>query len=339
MTAAPKPLTICLAGSGGGHVRQLLDLEGVWSSHNYYFLTEDSALSRSLAEKHPVRYVSHVALGQARLGSPFRMAWHAVLNFFQSAKAIIGDRPDYVISTGAGAVFFGILWAKLFGAKIIMIESFARFDRPSAFARIASPFADFKIVQSAKLLEFIPDAKVFDPLKVFDKQRPEKKKLIFATVGATLPFNRMIEAVGKLKADGLIEDDVVVQTGVGGVAPPGVKSFETLPFEQMQSYLRDADIVVCHGGTGSLITALREGCRVIVMPREFERGEHYDNHQSEIASAFAARGLVMNVRNTEELGSAIKTARTRPALFATTDTSALTSYVVGLLKQSPRAAD
>src|SRR3546814_13248667 len=67
---------------------------------------------------------------------------------------------------------------------------------------------------------------------------------------------------------------------------------DTLPFAKVQKLLHDADIVVCHGGTGSLITALRAGCRVIAMPRLSERGEHYDNHQSEITEAFVARGLI-----------------------------------------------
>ena len=65
---ARRKLRVCLAASGGGHVRQLLDLEPAWSRHDYFFVSEDTALSRSIADKHPMRYVPHVALGQARLG-------------------------------------------------------------------------------------------------------------------------------------------------------------------------------------------------------------------------------------------------------------------------------
>ena len=119
-------------------------------------------------------------------------AWR---NFRQSTRIIWRERPDVIISTGAGAVFFAVLWARLLGAKFILIESFARFDKPSAFARAAAPFAHHKIVQSAALAGKIPGAVTFDPLEILDAARPEKKSLIFATVGATLSFDRMVETV------------------------------------------------------------------------------------------------------------------------------------------------
>lgn len=326
-----QPLRLCLAASGGGHVRQLLDLESVWSKHDSFFVTEDTALGQSLAGKHRTYFVAHYAAGQAKLGAPFRMVWGALRNFVQSARAILGERPDVVISTGAGAVFFAVLWARLLGAKIVIIDSFARFDRPSLFARMAAPFAHRKVVQSTALARFWPDAKVFDPLKMLDKPRPAKQPLLFATVGATLPFDRLVNSVANLKARGIISERVVAQVGEDGVMPPEVEAFETLPFEEMQRLLREAEFVVCHGGTGSLITALREGCRVVAMPRLFELGEHYDDHQLEITTAFAQRGLIGVARSEEELAEALVEAGGREPVMATTDPSELKAYLEGLL--------
>lgn len=326
MTLA-KPLRICLAASGGGHLRQLLDLEPAWSAYDHFFLTEDTALSRSVAEKHRTAFVCHVALGQARLGNPVRMFMAGVRNFFQSARIMLRERPDVLISTGAGSVYFGLLWARALGAKIVAVESFARFDRPSAFAKITAPLAHDQVVQSEALLAFWPKAKLFDPLRMLDGPAPDKEPLMFVTVGATLPFDRMVEMVAELKARGDIPERVVIQTGVGGLAPPGLEVFETLPFETMQSSMQAADLVVCHGGTGSLITALREGCRVIAVPRLFERGEHYDNHQAEITSAFAARGLIAVANSPDELAQALKTMRARQPVMATTDPAGLIDYL------------
>jgi UDP-N-acetylglucosamine transferase subunit ALG13 len=329
-------LRVCLAGSGGGHVRQLLDLETVWSQYDYFIVSEDSALSRSLAHSHPVFFVSHFAYGQAKLAGPLRMLAAGLCNFFQSARIMLRERPDIIISTGAGSVFFSILWARLFGAKFILIESFARFDRPSLFARLSAPFARYEVVQSGALAKIFPDAMVCDPFEILDNERAPKKPLVFVTVGATLSFNRMVETVAKLKAGGEIPEDVVIQTGIGGVFPEGIKAFETLPFERMLSYMRDADIVICHGGTGSLITALREGCRTIVMPRLFEKGEHYDNHQAEITRAFAARGLVTPANSLEELSIALKVARVRQPVLATTNPSKLIGHLTEILSQCAR---
>ena len=142
---AARGLRVCLAASGGGHVRQLLDLEKAWRPHTYFFLTEESPLTQSLALSHPVFFVDHFALGQARLGAPFKMLAAAWRNLRQSARIIWRERPDIIISTGAGAVFFAVLWARLLGAKFVLIETFARFDEPSAFARPRVFYTGFAI--------------------------------------------------------------------------------------------------------------------------------------------------------------------------------------------------
>jgi len=330
-------LRVCLAASGGGHVRQLLDLEKAWRPYDYFFVSEKTPLSQSLAQSHPVFFVDHFALGQARLGSPFKMLAAALRNFLQSARIIWRERPDIVISTGAGAVFFAVLLARLLGAKFVLIETFARFDKPSAFARAAHPFAHYKIVQSSSLAAKIPGSICLDPFEFLDMPRPQKKSLIFATVGATLSFDRMVETVSSLKEAGEIPEDLVIQTGIGGISPHGVETHETLPFDSMLSHLRDADIVICHGGTGSLITALREGCRTIVMPRLFEKGEHYDNHQKEITGAFAARGLVFVANNREEMSQALKAARAGVPVLATTNPARLIGHLADILSSHEKA--
>lgn len=333
--ASSRRLNICLAASGGGHVRQLLDLEPVWSQHDYFFVTEETALGASLADNHRTYFVPHVAVGQARLGSPLRMISGAVQSIFASARIIWKERPNVLISTGAGAVFFALVWARLLGAKVIAIESFARFDRPSIFSRVARPWAHELIIQSKALASYYPKARVFDPLRIIDGPRPPKKPLLFATVGATLAFNRLVESVAELKASGAIEEDVIIQTGIGGYAPqaPGIEVVETLPFDRVQEILRDADIVVCHGGTGSLITALRQGCRVVAMPRLVEKGEHYDNHQAEITEAFAARGLIEVAHSTADLTAALATVRVKTPKLATTDPQALTLHLAERLSR------
>jgi UDP-N-acetylglucosamine transferase subunit ALG13 len=322
-----RGVRICLAGSGGGHVRQLLDLEPFWSKHDYFFLTEDTALGQSLRESHRTYLVPHFAWGQAKLGAPFRMLAAAVKSFFQSAAIIAKEQPSIIVSTGAGAVFFAVVWAKLLGARVVIIESFARFEGPSLFCRLSAPLAKNLIVQSPKLKVAYPRAQVFDPMRILDTPAPAKQALVFATVGATLPFDRLVESVAQLRDEGTIPERLVVQTGIGGIRPKGLDVVETLPFEEVKTLLRDASIVVCHGGTGSLITALREGCQVIAMPRLAARSEHYDNHQEEITSAFAQRGLILVANSTDELREAFEKAHNRAPVVATSDPSALIEFL------------
>src|SRR3546814_19746675 len=79
--------------------------------------------------------------------------------------------------------------------------------------------------------------------------------------------------------------------GDGGFQPDGWETHERLPFAEVQAILARADIVFCHGGTGSLVTGTPAGCRVIAMPSTAERGEHYDVPQEEHVPALADRGL------------------------------------------------
>jgi UDP-N-acetylglucosamine--N-acetylmuramyl-(pentapeptide) pyrophosphoryl-undecaprenol N-acetylglucosamine transferase len=126
---------------------------------------------------------------------------------------------------------------------------------------------------------------------------------------------------------------------LGGAAPAGLEVVETLGFDEVQAILQRASIVVCHGGTGSLITALRAGCHVIAMPRLPELGEHYDNHQSEITQAFAQRGLIQVANSTDELREAVERTRDRTRIVATTDQRDMIVHIEGLLRGiRPRGA-
>lgn len=327
---AKNRLKLCLAASGGGHVRQLLDLEPAWREHDYFFVTEDTALGRSLAARHPVHFVDHYALGQAQLGRGGAMLKGALGNAAKSARIILKERPDAVITTGAGAMFWSALAARGLGAKLVLIETFARFDAPSKFARGLKRFTTETIVQSPALKQHWPDTTLFDPFRHLDTTPPPKQPLLFATVGATLGFPRLVEAVLALKRSGRLPERVILQVGdtpMPAGVPSDIEVHRELPFEQVQAILRDAAFVVCHGGTGSLITALRAGCRTIAMPRRFSLGEHYDDHQEEITAAFAARGLIQVALEADALGDCIEAARAKPPVMATTDLTPLSDYL------------
>lgn len=125
-----------LAGSGGGYVRQLLDLEPAWAEHDYFFLTEDTALSRSIAEKHRTLYVPHFcawagAVGCAAEDGPFRRTQLLPVGGHYPAGAPQG--PDQ--HRRWSRLFRLKLGARLIGAKVVVIESFAFMDnRPSSAA-------------------------------------------------------------------------------------------------------------------------------------------------------------------------------------------------------------
>jgi len=291
-------------------------------------------MGRSIAARSPTEFVPHFAIGQARLGHPLKMLSTAFVSIWQSLRIVFRRRPDVVITTGAGSLLFIVLWARLWGAKIILIDSFARFDSPSAFARLAGPLAHHRFAQSAVSAAKWPGAQACDPLKPLDTAPPAKEPLLFATVGATLPFERLTQLVLESKRQGWTPEDIVLQVGQGSdTFPPidGVKIVDELGFDEIQQLLAKADIVVCHGGTGSIITAKRQHCRVIVIPRRFELGEHYDNHQQEITNCFVQRGLVHSASDAASFREALELTRSVKPIAMTTDYNELITSLRALL--------
>ncbi len=327
------PLKLCLAASGGGHVRQILDLAPVWAACDHYFVTEPTALGHSIARDHRTHFVPHVAWGQAKLGAPLRMIAAGVANGWRSARIVWRERPDVILTTGAGSMAFTLLWGRMLGAHVVLIDSFARFRAPSLFARMAGWLAHERIAQSAASAARWPGARLFDPFRRLSGPRPPKDSLTFATVGATLPFPRLVEYVVAAHRDGAIPGRLVLQVGDGATLPNGIEAHATLPFERIRSLLARADTVICHAGTGSLITALREGCHVITVPRRFDLGEHYDDHQLEIATMFAERGLVQCVTDEASFRAALEALPTREPAMATTDPAALIAHLTALVER------
>jgi beta-1,4-N-acetylglucosaminyltransferase len=66
-------------------------------------------------------------------------------------------------------------------------------------------------------------------------------------------------------------------------------SVDLIPFSQdISKVLSPADLVISHGGTGSIIDALRLNKKLIVVPND----TLMNNHQLEISVAFESRNLV-----------------------------------------------
>ena len=104
--------------------------------------------------------------------------------------------------------------------------------------------------------------------------------MIFVTVGThEQPFNRLVKKIDDLVADGTIKEKVVIQTGFSTYQPVHCDNHKMMSFEEMQSTLKEARIVITHGGPSSFIEALQFGKVPIVVPRQEKYHEHVNNHQ------------------------------------------------------------
>ena len=126
--------------------------------------------------------------------------------------------------------------------------------------------------------------------------------MIFVTVGTDrAPFDRLLRAVEQLQT----EDDLVVQHGSSAVRPANATCIDFLPFDEWVDYVRRADVVVTHGGVGSIMVALMNGKRPVVVPRLKRYREAIDDHQKAFGRRFGADGHVVYVEDLAGLAAAL----------------------------------
>lgn len=127
--------------------------------------------------------------------------------------------------------------------------------------------------------------------------------MIFVTVGThEQPFNRLIKKVDDLVADGTIQEKVVMQTGFSTYKPKHCEAHKMMSFDEMQQNLKNARIVITHGGPSSFIEALQFGKVPIVVPRQEKFHEHVNNHQIDFAKLIVERmNNIIPVYNIDDL--------------------------------------
>lgn len=128
--------------------------------------------------------------------------------------------------------------------------------------------------------------------------------MIFVTVGThEQPFNRLIEEIDRLKKDGVIQDEIFIQTGFSSYEPKYCKWSKIISYSEMEKYMEKAQIIITHGGPATFMAAIAKGKKPIVVPRQEKFGEHVNNHQLEFAEQVYERfGNIIVVEDIEDLG-------------------------------------
>ena len=89
--------------------------------------------------------------------------------------------------------------------------------------------------------------------------------MIFVTVGSRgYPFDRLFKKLDALYEDGTLEEEAFAQTGTSAYRPRHYKYRDFISPEEFETKIREADIVVSHGASGSIMKALNEGKRSLL---------------------------------------------------------------------------
>lgn len=140
-------MKICIVSSSGGHLTQLYVLKPWWEKHERFWVTfqKEDAISLLKEEK---AYWAHFPTN--------RNIKNLIRNLFLAWKILRKERPDVIISTGAGVAVPFFWLGKIFGCKLIYMEVFDRIDSPTLTGRLVYHITDKFLVQWEEQKRFYP---------------------------------------------------------------------------------------------------------------------------------------------------------------------------------------
>ncbi|MDU4074082.1 PssE/Cps14G family polysaccharide biosynthesis glycosyltransferase [Clostridium perfringens] len=117
--------------------------------------------------------------------------------------------------------------------------------------------------------------------------------MIFITLGSQkFQFNRLLKKIDNLIEIGVIQEEVFAQIGYSNYKPKNYSYNEFMDRDKFAKMMKKSDIVITHGGTGAIITAVKAGKKVIAVPRLKRYGEHVDDHQVQLLKEFYEMGFI-----------------------------------------------
>ena len=114
-------------------------------------------------------------------------------------------------------------------------------------------------------------------------------------------FTRLLEEIEDCINSGFITERVVVQAGFTKYKTDKMKIFDMISKDILENLVDEANIIITHGGVGSITMALKKHKKVIAVPRLHEFNEHVNDHQRQIINVFNEKKYLIGIQNVEDL--------------------------------------
>ena len=107
-----------------------------------------------------------------------------------------------------------------------------------------------------------------------------------------------------------IKDKVVVQAGFSSdYKSKDMEIFDLIPMDEFEKLIEECDLLITHGGVGSIISGLKNDKKVIAAARLKKYGEHTNDHQLQIIENFSKEGYILSLENFDELDKVIEKSK------------------------------
>ena len=141
--------------------------------------------------------------------------------------------------------------------------------------------------------------------------------MILVTLGTQdKEFTRLLKAIDREIEKGVITDKVVVQAGCTKYESKNMEMFDLIPANEFDEYIKKADLIITHGGAGSILTAVKNNKKIIAAARLAKYKEHTNDHQKQIIEEFSKQGYILELKDFNKLGKLIQKSKSfKPKKF------------------------
>lgn len=134
--------------------------------------------------------------------------------------------------------------------------------------------------------------------------------MILVTLGTQdKAFKRLLDDIQEQINLGNIKDRVVVQAGYTKYDSKDMEIFDLIDREKFGDLICKCDLLITHGGVGSILTGINASKKVIACPRLAKYHEHMNDHQKQIIENFSKSGYILAYNENDDLGKIIKKSK------------------------------
>ena len=157
--------------------------------------------------------------------------------------------------------------------------------------------------------------------------------MILVTLGTQdKSFKRLLETIEELIKLKVITEEVIVQAGLTTYHSEYMQIFDFMSADQFEKLLKQASVVITHGGVGTIITALKYDKVVIAAPRLKAYSEHTNDHQVEIIKKLSQDGCILPLWQMNKLENLLTEAKNFKAMPFNSNTTNIITLINDYIK-------